>query len=71
MLVESLYLLLIRILYDFYEPGNVAFSILSPVADNSIVKAINVRDLFSEYFVSPEAPVEWQRRMTRRGFQLH
>jgi hypothetical protein len=53
-----------------HEPGNVAFSILSHVGGNSTVEAMNARDLFSQYFVSPEGSVEWQRRMTRRGFQL-
>jgi hypothetical protein len=50
-----------------YEPGDVAFSILSHVGGNSTVEAMNVRDLFSQYFVSPEGSVEWQRRMTRHG----
>jgi hypothetical protein len=36
---------------DEYEPGNVAFSILSHVRGNSTVEAMNVRDLFSQYFV--------------------
>jgi hypothetical protein len=53
-----------------YEPGNVALSTLSHVGGNSTVEAMNVRDLFSQHFVSPESSVEWQRRMTRRGFQL-
>jgi hypothetical protein len=56
---------------DEYELGNAAFSILSHIAGNSTAEAMNVRDLFSEYFVSPEGSVEWQRTMTRRGFQLH
>jgi hypothetical protein len=30
-----------------YEPGNMAFSLLSHVGDNSTVEAMNVRDLFS------------------------
>jgi hypothetical protein len=31
------------------------------------VEAMNMRDLFSQYFVSPEGSVDWQRI---RGFQL-
>jgi hypothetical protein len=53
-----------------YDADYVAFGILSHVGGNRTVEAINVRDLFSQYFVSPEGSVEWQRRMTRRGFQL-
>jgi hypothetical protein len=53
-----------------YDPDYVAFGILSHVGGNSTVEAMNVRDMFSQYFVSPEGSVEWQRRMTRRGFQL-
>jgi hypothetical protein len=47
-----------------------AFSILPHDGGNSTVEALNVRDLFSEYFISPVGSVEWQRRMTRRVFQL-
>jgi hypothetical protein len=52
------------------EANNIAFSILPHVGGNSTVEALNVRDLFSEYFISPVGSVEWQRRMTRRGIQL-
>jgi hypothetical protein len=35
----------------------VAFSILSHVGGNSTVEAMNVRDLFSQYFISPEGSI--------------
>jgi hypothetical protein len=54
-----------------YEPGNMAFSLLSHVEANSTVEATSVWDLFSEYFISPKGSVERQIRMTRYGFQLH
>jgi hypothetical protein len=48
------------------ETNNMAFRI----GGNSTVEALNVTDLYSEYFTSPVGSVEWQRRMTRRGIQL-
>jgi hypothetical protein len=43
---------------DKFEPGNVAFSILSHVGRNSTMEALNVRDLLSVYFTSTEGAVE-------------
>jgi hypothetical protein len=37
------------------------FSTSPHVGGNSTVKAMNVKDLFSEYFISPEGLLEWQK----------
>jgi hypothetical protein len=50
--------------------GNSALQPLPHIGGNSAVQALQVRDHFSDYFVSPAGSVEWQDKMIRRGLQL-